>query len=1025
MENADYSIILDITDMSAPVSLNVKQGDAGRVIAVNLARDGVPVGIEPGSYAVFAGKKPDEKILWNSCSIRDSTIFYEITTQTTAVVGWVPVQIRLYRPGGKLVSTPDFVLIVDGTVTDDEEVVIVSENEITALTELVSEAADAIEHALNVEGKSAYQVAQEAGFEGAVEEWLDSLVGPKGDKGDKGDQGPKGPQGPQGDPGPQGVPGKDGGSTTITLKYGVSSTPSMNTVTGWQDTIPQMSETYPYLWIEISTETITATGGSSTIEAGIIGYYSTPDSGGNPDLTGVVKSVNGVTPDENGNVEISVSGGGTNTTASAVRAIPELRLSGDTTGISKDQKVYLSYVFRDTTNGKQRSGWCDLKWQGETSLQYPKKNYKITLYKDPYYGNKDKVDFGFGKQSKYTLKGNYQDKTMVRNVVGCRIWGAVVNTRKNYLEALADTPNHGSTDGFPFNLYLNDEYTGLYTWNTDKSWMTGQDEDNPLHCLMDQDQQVDGFASGAIGAWECEIPDALTDSLRESFQNVLTFVSTSTDEEFVAGIDNYVDLESAIDYLCFIYLMGALDSNGKNQMLMTFDAVKWYMNVYDQDSNLGAHWGGGLDVATNIAYPDEYQQPNNTLLSRIWALFPERIVERYNFLRKTALSLDFITNEIKMFYNAIPQSDVVNNSKKWHNSATDGKSQINYHINWITERAVYVDAQINSLLEGYKPCQGITLSASSLTFDSFTEQTLIATVTPEDTSDGVVWSSSNESVCTVNSNGVVTPVGSGNAEIIVRCGSHSVTCSVSVSLNAIVWSAAPQYRANGTTGYIYDTDVDGANTKYDRYKSNEIRLECGKSYAVATTSVFYDFVMYDKEHEVIYAAENKANNSSPTPVVDYFNVPEAVGEDCYLVLLCGARGFDASGITITECDDSVWSYSDNEFFVVIPTGEIHTKWTLDNVLKLSGADAYYPTDQDWMTMHKIPVEPGQTLTISIAPCSIIAFYAADGTFIKAYRDGASTADAHSQIAPDNAAYAVCTVRNYGGVTRDTAVITVE
>lgn len=33
-------------------------------------------------------------------------------------------------------------------------------------------------------------------------------------------------------------------------------------------------------------------------------------SGGNVDLTGVVKSVNGVTPDENGNVEIAVSGGG-------------------------------------------------------------------------------------------------------------------------------------------------------------------------------------------------------------------------------------------------------------------------------------------------------------------------------------------------------------------------------------------------------------------------------------------------------------------------------------------------------------------------------------------------------------------------------------------------------------------------------------------------------------------------------------------------------------------------------------------
>ena len=48
--------------------------------------------------------------------------------------------------------------------------------------------------------------------------------------------------------------------------------------------------------------------------------------------------------------------GGNGATASTVRAIPELRLVGDTTGISKDQKVYLSYTFRDTANGDQHTG---------------------------------------------------------------------------------------------------------------------------------------------------------------------------------------------------------------------------------------------------------------------------------------------------------------------------------------------------------------------------------------------------------------------------------------------------------------------------------------------------------------------------------------------------------------------------------------------------------------------------------------------------------------------------------------------
>lgn len=90
----------------------------------------------------------------------------------------------------------------------------------------------------------------------------------------------QGPPGPPGPAGPQGASGKDGSSTTISLRYGISSEPMENTVVVWQDTIPQMSETYPYLWIEINTETKTSTGGSVSTERGIIGYYSAPGSGG-------------------------------------------------------------------------------------------------------------------------------------------------------------------------------------------------------------------------------------------------------------------------------------------------------------------------------------------------------------------------------------------------------------------------------------------------------------------------------------------------------------------------------------------------------------------------------------------------------------------------------------------------------------------------------------------------------------------------------------------------------------------------
>lgn len=59
-------------------------------------------------------------------------------------------------------------------------------------------------------GKSAYEVAVDNGFEGSEEEWLESLKGPKGDTGQPGKDGDAGPPGKDGDEGPPGKDGDDG-----------------------------------------------------------------------------------------------------------------------------------------------------------------------------------------------------------------------------------------------------------------------------------------------------------------------------------------------------------------------------------------------------------------------------------------------------------------------------------------------------------------------------------------------------------------------------------------------------------------------------------------------------------------------------------------------------------------------------------------------------------------------------------------------------------------------------------------------
>lgn len=59
-------------------------------------------------------------------------------------------------------------------------------------------------------GKSAYEIAVENGFDGSENEWLISLVGDPGEQGPQGIQGEKGDAGPQGIQGERGLPGEKG-----------------------------------------------------------------------------------------------------------------------------------------------------------------------------------------------------------------------------------------------------------------------------------------------------------------------------------------------------------------------------------------------------------------------------------------------------------------------------------------------------------------------------------------------------------------------------------------------------------------------------------------------------------------------------------------------------------------------------------------------------------------------------------------------------------------------------------------------
>ena len=199
----DHKISLDVRSTMSSVFIRMKRGDSSRRILIHLTEKSRPYHIAEDCFSVFTAKKPDGNIIFNECSIDDNTIIYTVTEQTTAAEGKFTAEVKLYGGDGKLITSPSFTIIVEGTVYNEGEE-IESTSEYNALTALIAKAIEV------EDGKSAYEIATEYGFEGTEAEWLASLRGPQGVQGNTGPQGPQGIQGERGATGATGPKGDKG-----------------------------------------------------------------------------------------------------------------------------------------------------------------------------------------------------------------------------------------------------------------------------------------------------------------------------------------------------------------------------------------------------------------------------------------------------------------------------------------------------------------------------------------------------------------------------------------------------------------------------------------------------------------------------------------------------------------------------------------------------------------------------------------------------------------------------------------------
>ena len=136
MERSDYHITLDLQSSQAAKALELHEKDTHCRLHITLTQGGKEYVLSEGCQAVFTAKKPDGTAIFNDCTLESGSLFYDITPQTTAAVGELNCQLRLYGRDGQLLHSAAFSMVVHpGTVSDDDD--IASMPEATALQQLL------------------------------------------------------------------------------------------------------------------------------------------------------------------------------------------------------------------------------------------------------------------------------------------------------------------------------------------------------------------------------------------------------------------------------------------------------------------------------------------------------------------------------------------------------------------------------------------------------------------------------------------------------------------------------------------------------------------------------------------------------------------------------------------------------------------------------------------------------------------------------------------------------------------------
>ena len=242
------------------------------------------------------------------------------------------------------------------------------------------------------------------------------------------------------------------------------------------------------------------------------------------------------------------------------------------------------------------------------------------------------------------------------------------------------------------------------------------------------------------------------------------------------------------------------------------------------------------------------------------------------------------------------------------------------------------------------PVIGVTLDKTELALIEGETAELVATVTPDDADNkNVTWSSSDESIATVDQNGKVTAIKEGTAIITVTTedGGKTATCTVTVTakeepdpdpipVDDVTLNVDSMELEEGETGQLIATVTpDDADNKNVIWSSSDESIatvdQNGKVTAIKEGTAIITVTTEDGgKTDTCTVTVTAKEEPLPDPDPDLVPVTGVKLNTSYLVLIEGEIDWLRATVTPSDADNKnvIWSSSDEDIATVNQNGMV-------------------------------------------------------------------------------------------------------